>query len=96
VTYLVTGAKKCFLYYFGRFYNIWSYSVSCGLSAAPAPVGTGNYRYPHRHQPAPTGTDRHRPALTGLDRHKTDTDRPGLFYDVFDKNFQNIMLIWGI
>jgi hypothetical protein len=32
------------------------YSVSCGLSAAPAPTGTD------RHRPAPTGTDRHRPA----------------------------------
>jgi hypothetical protein len=44
------------------------YSVSCGLSAAPAPTGTGTYR--------------HRPALTELNRHKTGTDRPGLFYDV--------------
>jgi hypothetical protein len=34
-----------------------------------------------------TGADRHRPALAGLDRHKTVTDRPWLFYDVFDKNF---------
>jgi hypothetical protein len=25
--------------------------------------------------------------MTGLDRYKTGTDRPGLFYDVFDKNF---------
>ena len=25
--------------------------------------------------------------MTGLDRQKTGTDRPGLFYDVFDKNF---------
>ncbi len=57
-------------------------------------AGTGEYQYrprpasggtgtgPDRHQslPAPTGTDRHRPAPTGL-------DQPGLFYDVFDKNF---------
>jgi hypothetical protein len=64
------------------------YSVSCGLSAAPTPVGTGNYRY--RHQPAPTGQDRHRylPAQTGL-------DRPGLFNDVFDKNFENIIPFWA-
>jgi hypothetical protein len=34
-----------------------------------------------------TGTYRHIPALTGLDRHKTGTDRPGLFYDVFDTHF---------
>jgi hypothetical protein len=55
-------------------------------------TGTG------RHRPATTGTGtyRHRPALTGLDRHKTGTDRPGLFYDVFDKNFLNIMPIWAI
>jgi hypothetical protein len=58
------------------------YSVSCGLSAAPGTTGTG--------------TNRQRPTLTGLDRHKTDTDRPGLFYDVFDKNFQNIMPFWAI
>jgi hypothetical protein len=44
---------------------------------------------------APVGTGdyryrhRHQPAPTG-------TDRPGLFYDVFDKNFQNIMPIWAI
>jgi hypothetical protein len=52
----------------------------------------------HRHLSAPVGTGRHRglPALTGLDRHKTGTDRPGLFYDVFDKNFLNIMPIWAI
>jgi hypothetical protein len=43
----------------------------------------------HRQQPAPTGPDRHRPAQTG-------TDRPEFFYDVFDKNFQNIMPIWAI
>jgi hypothetical protein len=39
----VDSRVKNFLYY--------SYSVSCGLSAAPAPVGTGDCR----HQPAPTG-----------------------------------------
>jgi hypothetical protein len=60
------------------------YSVSCGLSAAQAPVGTGDYRH------------RHRPALTGMDRPKTSTDRPGLFYDVFDKNFLNIMIFWAV
>jgi hypothetical protein len=50
---------------------------------ALASVGNG------RHQPAPAGPDRYRylPTQTGLDRHKTGTDRPGLFYDVFDKNF---------
>jgi hypothetical protein len=39
-------------------------------------------RITYRGLPAPTGTGtyRNRPALTGL-------DRPGLFYDVFDKNF---------
>jgi hypothetical protein len=26
----------------------------------------------------------------------TGTDRPGLFYDVFDKNFQNIIPFWAI
>jgi hypothetical protein len=80
------------------------FSVSCGLSAAlvvtgrrrSVPVGTGDYRSGtgiNRHRLAPTGTGtcRHRPALTGLDRHKTCTDQPGLFYDVFDKNFQNII-----
>jgi hypothetical protein len=50
-----------------------------------APDGTGRYRS------AQTDTDRHRPAPTGTDRHKTGTDRSGLFYDVFDKNFQNII-----
>jgi hypothetical protein len=61
---------------FNLFYNISYYSVSCALSAALAPVGT------NRHRPAQTGTGtyRHRPDWTG-------TDRPGLFYDVFDKNF---------
>jgi hypothetical protein len=62
-------------------------SVSCGLDY--------RYRHRHRYQPSPSGPDRHRPALTGLDRHKTGTDRPGLFYDFFDKNFQNIMPIMG-
>jgi len=63
--------------------------------SAPVGTGTGTNRHqpaptgPDRHRPAPTGTGtyRHSPALTGLDRHKTGTDRPGLFYDVFDKNF---------
>jgi hypothetical protein len=32
----------------------------------------------------------------GTDRQKTGTDRPGLFYDVFDKNFQNIIPFWSI
>jgi hypothetical protein len=40
-----------------------------------------------RHRPAQTGTNRHRHLPAGLDRYKTGTDRPGLFYDVFDKNF---------
>jgi hypothetical protein len=68
----------------------------------PAPTG------PDRHRPAQTGTDRPRPAQigpgrdrpapaqTGLNRYKTGTDRPGLFYDVFDKNFLNIMPFWAI
>jgi hypothetical protein len=36
-----------------------------------------------------TGTGRHRglPAPTGPDRQKYGTDRPGLFYDVFDTHF---------
>jgi hypothetical protein len=48
--------------------------------------------------PASTGTGiyRHRPALPGLDRYKTGTDRPGLFYDLFDKNFQIIISFWAI
>jgi hypothetical protein len=80
------------------------------MSAAPAPDGTGRHRGlpapapepvqtgTDRPRPAPTGTGtyRHRPALTGLDRHKTGTDRPGLFYDVFDENFLNILPIWAI
>jgi hypothetical protein len=53
------------------------------------PAQTGTDR--HRHLPAQTGPDRTGPALTGLDRHMTGTDRPGLFYDVFDKNFLNIL-----
>jgi hypothetical protein len=32
----------------------------------------------------------------GLSSVTTGTDRPGLFYDVFDKNFQNVMPIWAI
>jgi hypothetical protein len=65
------------------------YSVSCGLSAAPAPDGTGRYRS------APVGTGWHRsaPGTTGTG---TGTDRPGLFYDVFNKNFLNIMTFWAI
>jgi hypothetical protein len=61
--------------------------------------GTGNGR--HWAASVATGTFRQIPTLTGLDRHKTGADRPGLFYgvidthfvfyDVFDKNFQNIM-----
>jgi hypothetical protein len=83
---------------------VYNYSVSCGLSAAPTPLCTGR----HRSLPGTTGTStgtgdyRHKPALTGLDRHKTGADQPGLFYthfvfyDVFDKNFQNIIPFWAI
>ena len=68
------------------------YSVSCGLSAAPAPGGTGRHRsapggtgayrhrHRHRHQPAQTGPDRHQPAPapTGTDRFGPAPDRPQL------------------
>jgi hypothetical protein len=36
------------------------------------------------------------PTATGTDQHKTGTDRPELFYDVFDKNFQNFIPFWAI
>jgi hypothetical protein len=42
-----------------------------------------------------TGTGRHR-GLTVPATAPTGTDRPGLFYDVFDKNFRNIILFWAI
>jgi hypothetical protein len=42
----------------------------------------------HRSAPAGAGDYRPRPALTG-------TDQPGLFYDVFDKNFLNILPFWA-
>ena len=51
-----------------------------------ATVGTGDYQYWHRHQTAPTGPDQTGPAQ----------DRPGLYYDVFDENFLNIIPFWAI
>jgi hypothetical protein len=53
--------------------------------------GTDTGRHRELPVPAPTGQDRHRylPAQTGL-------DRPGLFYDVFDKNFENIIPFLGL
>ena len=64
------------------------YSVSCGLSAAPAPVGNGDYRDRNRHRPALNGLNRHkngtRPAQTGTDRpcrtgQAQDRHRPARF-----------------
>jgi hypothetical protein len=46
--------------------------LKCRSVRSPAPVGTGDYRHRHRHQPATA---------------PTGTDRPGLFYDIFDTHF---------
>jgi hypothetical protein len=55
--------------------------------------GTGRHRGLPVPAPTGTGTGTYRP-LPESDRTGPAQDRPGYFYDVFDKNYQNIIPFW--